>query len=49
MLFRIGGRHGWGGNREFVNDEDGQAFLERKLMGFGVKGAGRSELISRLV
>ena len=27
-----------GGIREFVNDADNPAFLERKLMGFGVGG-----------
>ena len=38
MPFRIGSGHGRGGIREFVNDADGPAFLERKLMGFGVDG-----------
>ena len=28
------------GIREFVNDTDGQAFLERELMGLGVDGYG---------
>jgi hypothetical protein len=27
-----------GGIREFVNDADGRAFLERALVGFGVVG-----------
>ena len=27
-----------GGIREFVNDSDGAAFLERELVGFGVSG-----------
>ena len=27
-----------GGIREFVNDMDGPAFLERDLMGYGVDG-----------
>jgi hypothetical protein len=27
-----------GGIREFVNDTDGPAFLEKELMGFGVDG-----------
>ena len=38
MAFRIGGRHGQDFIREYVNDVDGQAFLERELMGFGVDG-----------
>jgi hypothetical protein len=33
MLFHIGG-----GIREFVNDTDGPAFLERELVGLGVDG-----------
>ena len=36
MLFQIGGGRGWGGIREFVNETDGPAFLERELMGLGV-------------
>ena len=32
-----------GGIREFVDDTDGPAFLERELLGLGVMGTGRSE------
>ena len=38
MLFQIGGGHGRGGIREFVNDMDGPAFLEMESMGLGVNG-----------
>ena len=31
--------------REFVYDADGPAFLKRELMGFGVDGTGKSELM----
>jgi hypothetical protein len=36
MPFQIGSGHGWGGARELVQDTDRQAFLKRKLIGFGV-------------
>ena len=39
--FKIGGGYGQGWLREFVNDTDGPAFLERELVGLGVDG--RSE------
>ena len=38
MPFYIGGRHGQGDIREYVNDMGGAAFLERELMGLGVDG-----------
>ena len=38
MPFHIGGRYGWGGIQEFVNDADRPAFLERELMGLGMDG-----------
>jgi hypothetical protein len=41
MLFQIGGKHGQGGNREFVNDTDETVFLERQLMELGVDGYNR--------
>ena len=36
--FQIGSKHGWGEIREFKNDTDGPAFLERELMRLGVVG-----------
>ena len=39
MPFRIDGKRGRGGGiREFVDDTDGPAFLERELVGLGVDG-----------
>jgi hypothetical protein len=38
MPFHIGGGHGQGGIREFVNDIDEPAFLERELISLGVDG-----------
>ena len=38
MQFCIDGRRGRGGIREFVDDTDGPAFLERELVGLGVDG-----------
>ena len=35
-LFQIGGGHGRGGIREFVNDMDRPAFLKGELMELGV-------------
>ena len=36
--FKLVTRHGRGGIREFVNDANEPAFLERELMGLGVDG-----------
>ena len=38
MPFHVGGRRSWGGFREFINNEDGPAFLDRELVGLGVDG-----------
>ena len=38
MPFHIDGGHGGGGIRQFVDDTDGPAFLERELVGLGVNG-----------
>ena len=38
MPFHVGGGRGRGGIREFVNNTDGPAFLERELVGLGVNG-----------
>ena len=38
MLFQICSGHGRGGNREFMNDTDRPAFLERELMELCVDG-----------
>ena len=38
MPFHVGGGRGWGGIREFMNNVDGSAFLERELVGLGVDG-----------
>ena len=35
MPFQIGDGHSRGGIKEFVNDVDRPAFLERELVGFG--------------
>ena len=38
MSFQIGGGHGQGGIREFVNDADGPVFMEWELKGLSVDG-----------